>query len=112
MSSTARSARHATVIFRLLALIALLAMVGHFVADAVCLGAEIPGAASFGTGRTSRAFDSLSASCSWHASFALALVLAVTAPMLLTIRKRATRPYALFVFAPLPLLPPITTQIA
>jgi hypothetical protein len=112
MSSTVRSDRDARVSLGLLALVALLAVVGHFVADAACAAAEAPGRALCGTGATGRASDSLRASCSWHAAFVLTAVLAITAPLVLTVRQRLARPQALFVLFPLPLLPPKATLTA
>ena len=112
MSSMDSAAWRAQLALSLLVLIALLAVVGHFALDAACLGAEAPGAALCGAGRGSLTAAGASTLCSWHTGFALALLVAVSAPLVLALRQCLVRPQAHFALFPLPLLPPKTSPIA
>jgi hypothetical protein len=94
----------------LLALIALMTLVGHFALDAVCPASAAPGAC--GTGLYGMTGNGESVTCGWHASSALPSWLAVSLPIVLTFWQTLIRPRALSASFTPPLLPPKLAPIA
>ncbi len=91
----------------ILAVMALVALAGHFVGDAACLAlppeAAPRCAASFQNGPSA----SQNATCSWHTGMAPAVLPIIVTPLLLLARHNRVRPRAFFAaFAP-PFQPPI-----
>lgn len=93
------------------AMIVLLAVASHFVADAACLALPA-GAVSCAAGVQTGAATGLSALCGWHTGTPLVLLPALVVPLLLLSRARAVRPRASCAqFAP-PFQPPIASLTA
>ena len=115
MSSTAKPARagpsrQAALV--ILAVMALVALAGHFMGDAAFLALPLeappPCAASFQSGPSANQ----NAGCSWHTGMAPAVLPILTTPLLMLARHNRARPRAFFArFAP-PFQPPIANLAA
>lgn len=112
MSSTAKGVGRGRLALALVALLALAAVAGHFIADAACPGESAPVPAVCGADLTHGAAEGPGAGCGWHTGLALPLLLAIAAPLILTQPHRIVSPQALFDFLPRPLLPPRVTLTA
>ena len=94
-----------------LAVIVLLAVASHFVADAACLALPA-GAVTCAAGVQAGTATGPSTVCGWHAGTALVVLPALITPLLLISRQRAVRPRAsCALFAP-PFQPPIASLTA
>ena len=106
MSATVSKPRRFLVGPWLLTLILLLAVAGHFVFDAACLGGVGPAMVVCADDVARSPVDNFSASCGWHPGCALPVVLPILILVALFQPVRLAQPLArLVLFAP-PLLPP------
>lgn len=94
-----------------LAVAVLLAVAGHFAADAACLGLRAA-AGVCAPGYQSSPATGSSAICGWHTGTALVLLPALSVPLLLVSCPRAVRPRASCALCAPPFQPPVASLTA